>query len=246
MHFTHQHQAQHSHVQQSQMPANQTPSAPTSQIVTSFPQALFDFSSQNPNLSALTGMNGLQGMTTHSDGSVAFDTASLFLPAYNQNPFGQIMWNGQLEATTGGGMTDLWDDFDQIFDIRTPTMSQGTGTTPAVGLGAAAAGASGVVQGRPLFYGERPMRQGVSLAEICASTTAQSVQVELMPDARVVESWLVGLPSTSREYARARIMALNDNKGEVRSAVPLAKLNTRRHEGSALCCRYGVHLSIRF
>jgi hypothetical protein len=26
----------------------------------------------------------------------------------------------------------------------------------------------------------------------------------------VVESWLVGLPSTARDYARARIMALND------------------------------------
>jgi hypothetical protein len=49
---------------------------------------------------------------------------------------------------------------------------------------------------RVLFLNsDRPMRQGVSLAEIYA---------------RVVESWLVGLPGQTREYARARILALHD------------------------------------
>lgn len=43
---------------------------------------------------------------------------------------------------------------------------------------------------------DKPMRQGVSLAEIYA---------------RVVESWLVGLPGPTRDYARARILALNDS-----------------------------------
>ncbi|MDA4809421.1 hypothetical protein NY486_26605, partial [Enterobacter hormaechei] len=46
---------------------------------------------------------------------------------------------------------------------------------------------------------DRPMRQGVSLAEIYA---------------RVVDSWLVGLTEHKRDYARARILALNDTNSE--------------------------------
>lgn len=50
---------------------------------------------------------------------------------------------------------------------------------------------------RVLFLNsDTPMRQGVSLAEIYA---------------RVVESWLVGLPGPTRDYARARILALHDS-----------------------------------
>ncbi|OCF58969.1 hypothetical protein L486_03466 [Kwoniella mangroviensis CBS 10435] len=56
---------------------------------------------------------------------------------------------------------------------------------------------------RVLFLNtEKPTRQGVSLAEIYA---------------RVVESWLVGIPSTTRDYARARILALNDNNSVMRN-----------------------------
>lgn len=47
-----------------------------------------------------------------------------------------------------------------------------------------------------ILNSDRPMRQGVSLAEIYA---------------RVVESWLVGLPRPTRDYARARILAVNDS-----------------------------------
>jgi hypothetical protein len=53
-----------------------------------------------------------------------------------------------------------------------------------------------------LFHNtHKPMRQGVSLAEIYA---------------RVVESWLVGLPGPTRDYARARILALHDSNSEPR------------------------------
>ena len=53
-----------------------------------------------------------------------------------------------------------------------------------------------------------------------------SGMTKLMSDARVVESWLVGLPPRVRDFARARIMALNDNKGESDPvyAVPLREL----------------------
>jgi hypothetical protein len=55
---------------------------------------------------------------------------------------------------------------------------------------------------RVLFLNsDKPMRQGVSLAEIYA---------------RVVESWLVGLPGPTRDYARARILALHDSNSEPR------------------------------
>ena len=47
---------------------------------------------------------------------------------------------------------------------------------------------------------------------VCAHLRNQ----ELTIDARVVESWLVGLPSTARDYARARIMALNDTNSMFR------------------------------
>ncbi|WVR04527.1 hypothetical protein IAU60_001531 [Kwoniella sp. DSM 27419] len=56
---------------------------------------------------------------------------------------------------------------------------------------------------RVLFINsDKPTRQGVSLAEIYA---------------RVVESWLVGIPSTTRDHARARILALNDNNSVMRN-----------------------------
>ncbi|BEI84923.1 hypothetical protein CcaverHIS002_0503240 [Cutaneotrichosporon cavernicola] len=47
-----------------------------------------------------------------------------------------------------------------------------------------------------VFNSDKPMRWGVSLAEIYA---------------RVVESWLVGLPGPTRDYARTRILALHDS-----------------------------------
>lgn len=63
-------------------------------------------------------------------------------------------WNGQLEPST----TDLWDDFDHIFS------SAGQESTPASHM---------ANQSRVLFLNnERPMRQGVSLAEICESQVA--------------------------------------------------------------------------
>jgi hypothetical protein len=52
------------------------------------------------------------------------------------------------------------------------------------------------------------MRRGVSLAEICKHFVEIAID---NADARVVESWLVGLPSVTRDYARARILALNDS-----------------------------------
>ncbi|WOO78412.1 uncharacterized protein LOC62_02G001959 [Vanrija pseudolonga] len=56
---------------------------------------------------------------------------------------------------------------------------------------------------RVLFLSsDRPMRQGVSLAEIYA---------------RVVDSWLVGLTEHKRDYARARILALNDTNSVMRA-----------------------------
>lgn len=229
---------------QPQQPVQQPPPAHSSQIVTSFPQAIFDFSSQNPNLSALAGLNGLQGMTTHPDGSVAFETTSPFFPTFNPNPFGQMMWNGQLEAGTGGGMTDLWDDFDQIFDIRTPTLSQAAGT-PAVGTGGGGTGTGPVVQGRPLFYGERPMRQGVSLAEICESAHgwAQGRSDARCAGGRVMVSRL------AVDVARVCPCAYHGTERQQGWATGLPgslELTIRRDEGSALCSGHRLHLPLRF
>ncbi|WVQ74125.1 hypothetical protein IAR50_003716 [Cryptococcus sp. DSM 104548] len=61
----------------------------------------------------------------------------------------------------------------------------------------------------PTFFGAlmspgvvRFSRNGVSLAEIYA---------------RVIESWLVGIPSDTREYVRARLLALNDYSNTLRN-----------------------------
>ncbi|ODO08975.1 hypothetical protein I350_02567 [Cryptococcus amylolentus CBS 6273] len=61
----------------------------------------------------------------------------------------------------------------------------------------------------PAFFGSlmgpgavRFSRNGVSLAEIYA---------------RVIESWLVGIPSDTREYVRARLLALNDSSNTLRN-----------------------------
>ena len=79
-------------------------------------------------------------LTTCPDGSLAIDATA----------FG---WNGQLEPST----TDLWDDFDHIFSTA------GQESTPA-----GHSHAHAVNHSRVLFLNnERPMRQGVSLAEIC-------------------------------------------------------------------------------
>lgn len=82
------------------------------------------------------------------------------------------------------GSTQFWNDLGDDF----PSTS-GQPLPPAFNAAS-----------RVLFLNrDRPMRQGVSLAEIYA---------------RVVESWFVGLPAHTREYARARILALNDSNSE--------------------------------
>ncbi|WVQ84173.1 hypothetical protein IAT38_006320 [Cryptococcus sp. DSM 104549] len=112
-------------------------------------------------------------LTSNMDGTLAIDPA----------PFN---WG----SNTSPG--DQWEDFALTFP------------SPENGSAGGKAGNHQFNSGsRVLFLsGEKPMRQGVSLAEIYA---------------RVVESWLVGIPSTTRDYARARILALNDNSSVMRN-----------------------------
>lgn len=85
-----------------------------------------------------------------------------------------------------GGLQDFWNDLSASFSGNANGASGGQFSfNPA---------------SRVLFLNsDKPMRQGVSLAEIYA---------------RVVESWLVGLPGPTRDYARARILALHDSNSE--------------------------------
>jgi hypothetical protein len=158
-------------------------------------------------------------LTQCPDGSLAIDATA----------FG---WNGQLEPST----TDLWDDFDHILSTA------GQDSTPAGHSHAHTAN-----QSRVLFLNnERPMRQGVSLAEICEWIGHSENKIKLMADARVVESWLVGLPPRVRDFARARIMALNDNKGLHTSAVIIARgcANSRRDARRSIRRSNCIHLSL--
>lgn len=99
--------------------------------------------------------------------------------------------------------TSFWDDFQSFLvpQINTSPFNPATAT----GLESRLMYVPGTT--------DNPMRRGVSLAEICESAR-RSRGIADIADARVVESWLVGLPSTARDYARARIMALNDNNSE--------------------------------
>ena len=125
-------------------------------------------------------------LTTFSDGSIAIDST----------PFN---WNGTLEGET----TNIFDDFDHLFE---PPPQAQTPHPPGNQLNG---------QSRVLFLnGKQPIRHGVSLAEICERRAHKTLVARTnLTDARVVESWLVGLPSAARDYARARIMALNNDSG---------------------------------
>ncbi|KAK8846865.1 hypothetical protein IAR55_005955 [Kwoniella newhampshirensis] len=96
---------------------------------------------------------------------------------------------------------DMWSDLGLSF-VQSPHQTNGNAhhsSSAAAGCGGGGTGGNS----RLVFINSKePMRQGVSLAEIYA---------------RVVESWLVGIPSTTRDYARARILALNDNNSVMRN-----------------------------
>jgi len=92
----------------------------------------------------------------------------------------------QQVAVESGVAAPFWSDPSQTF--TSPTSGQ-TGPSSAFNAG----------NRLLVLNSDRPMRQGVSLSEIYA---------------RVIESWLVGLPAQAREYARSRILALNDTNSE--------------------------------
>ncbi|OCF42363.1 hypothetical protein I317_03869 [Kwoniella heveanensis CBS 569] len=92
-----------------------------------------------------------------------------------------------------GSANNMWNDFAKSFGAMDQSEAN-DGSASSHQLNS---------NSRVLFLNsEKPMRQGVSLAEIYA---------------RVVESWLVGIPSTTRDWARARILALNDNNSVMRN-----------------------------
>ncbi|WRT64917.1 uncharacterized protein IL334_001856 [Kwoniella shivajii] len=97
-------------------------------------------------------------------------------------------WNDQ-------STNDMWNELAASFAAAS---SEGTNKTNSHPLPPQLNANSRVL----FLNSERPTRQGVSLAEIYA---------------RVVESWLVGIPSTTRDYARARILAQNDNNSVMRN-----------------------------
>ncbi|WVF69879.1 hypothetical protein IAT40_004662 [Kwoniella sp. CBS 6097] len=112
-------------------------------------------------------------LTTGTDGTLAIDSAS-------------FPWNT-------GSTNNMWNDLAKTFGTVDQDQSN-DGPASSHQLNS---------NSRVLFLNsEKPMRQGVSLAEIYA---------------RVVESWLVGIPSTTRDWARARILALNDNNSVMRN-----------------------------
>ncbi|WWC59396.1 uncharacterized protein I303_101951 [Kwoniella dejecticola CBS 10117] len=136
-----------------------------------------------------------------------------FFPALNNNPQPLYNWPGQFATQPSAFLTtnndgslaidsqpfvwddqstsDIWNDFAASF---TNTDNTNLKQNHNHQLNA---------NSRVLFLNtEKPTRQGVSLAEIYA---------------RVVESWLVGIPSTTRDYARARILALNDSNSVMRN-----------------------------
>ncbi|WVQ97929.1 hypothetical protein IAU59_005048 [Kwoniella sp. CBS 9459] len=112
-------------------------------------------------------------LTTGTDGTLAIDSA----------PFA---WNT-------GSANNMWNELAKTFAVADDNqLNDGAANSHQLNSNS-----------RVLFLNsEKPMRQGVSLAEIYA---------------RVVESWLVGIPSTTRDWARARILALNDNNSVMRN-----------------------------
>ncbi|RSH90505.1 hypothetical protein EHS25_001110 [Saitozyma podzolica] len=114
-------------------------------------------------------------LTTTPNGSLAIDSTPM-------------LWSTDSTETT-----KLWDDIDMLFNPGTDAhFATSLEPQPALSSG------SRVL----LLSGDKPMRRGVSLAEIYA---------------RVVESWLVGLPGPTRDFARARILAMNDNNTVLRA-----------------------------
>ncbi|WWC67807.1 uncharacterized protein I206_101721 [Kwoniella pini CBS 10737] len=151
--------------------------------------------------------------TTHLNHNNLTIDHTNFFPSVNHNPQPLYNWPGQFATQPSAFLTtnndgslaidsqpfiwddhstsDIWNDFAASFtNIDNSSVKENHNHQ----LNA---------NSRVLFLNtDKPTRQGVSLAEIYA---------------RVVESWLVGIPSTTRDYARARILALNDNNSVMRN-----------------------------
>jgi hypothetical protein len=165
-------------------------------------------SSYNPGPSSV---NPAYILSTPSTAPLATPLASQqqfdWLKDGNSEPFAFLNANfdGSLNVDSvpqQWNQSSFWDDF-------------GSFLVPQSNMSPFDASSAVPLESRLLFVpgaADNPMRRGVSLAEICTSAQLHlpSTAILISIDARVVESWLVGLPSTARDYARARIMALND------------------------------------
>nr|XP_031858163.1 uncharacterized protein CI109_006405 [Kwoniella shandongensis]KAA5525235.1 hypothetical protein CI109_006405 [Kwoniella shandongensis] len=143
-------------------------------------------------------------ISTNPDGTLALDSTTLSWNTTIANP----------QTAHDHAINDMWNDLEMSFVTSPHTQLNGNGNSTFNGQHTSGINGNGNGIGggnipqlnsnsRVVFLNsEKPTRQGVSLAEIYA---------------RVVESWLVGIPSTTRDYARARILALNDNNSVMRN-----------------------------